>query len=142
MSTSKLSVAPYLYFYGQAEEAMEFYEKAVGARRLMMVRFKEAPPGSCPSLPPGWENKVMHARLLIGDANVMISDGSGAKKPFDGFSLSLNVSSPAEAEKLFEGLKDGGQVTMPMSKTFFSPAFAMVKDRFGLHWMIYAEQGS
>ena len=101
----------------------------------MLMRFKDNPePGNCA---PGAENKVMHARIRIGDTTLMASDGRCEGKPtFQGFSLSLSVPNEVEAERLFAGVADGGQVQMPLTKTFFSPRFGMVADRFGVSWMI------
>jgi PhnB protein len=136
MTTTKDNhVDPYIFFDGRCEEAIEFYRKAVGAEVTMLVRFKDSPD---PNMrPPGAENKVMHARFRIGDATVMASDGEcGGKPNFQGFSLSLTVPNEAEADRAFAALSDGGQVQLPLTKTFFSPRFGMVTDRFGVGWMI------
>jgi PhnB protein len=105
----------------------------------MMMRFKESPEPHPPGmLPPGAENKVMHASLRIGDAMVLASDGMcGGQSNFQGFSLSLTVRDEAEADRVFAALADGGEVRMPLAKTFFSPRFGMVADRFGVSWMVY-----
>jgi PhnB protein len=134
-------IQPYLSFDGRCEEAIEFYRKALGAEVTMLVRFKDTPPSAGPNMtPPGAENKVMHARIAIGKTTVLASDGqcTGQAK-FHGFSLSLTAANPAEAAKLFAALSDGGQVQMPLGKTFFSPSFGMVTDRFGVPWMLYVE---
>jgi PhnB protein len=130
------TVQPYLFFAGRAEEAVEFYRKVLGAEVTALVRFKDNPdPGMCA---PGAEDKVMHASLRIGETTVLASDGRCEGKPsFEGFSLSLTVANEAEADRLFGALADGGQVQMPLTKTFFSPRFGMVHDRFGVSWMIY-----
>jgi PhnB protein len=132
-----MKIEPYLFFDGRAEEAIEFYKKAVGAKVTALMRFSDNPDtAGCPP-PPGSENKIMHANLLIGDSVVMASDGEcKGKSKFDGFGLSLSAANPDEANKLFKALADGGQVVMPMTKTFFSPAFGMVQDRFGVTWMV------
>lgn len=133
-----MQIQPYLFFDGRCEEAIEFYRRAVGAEVSMLMRFKESPDPPPPGMiPPGSENKVMHAALRIGDATVMASDGhcQGQAK-FQGFSLSLNVPNAAEAEQRFNALADGGKVTMPLGKTFWSPSFGMVTDRFGVGWMV------
>jgi PhnB protein len=89
-------------------------------------------------VPPGSEDKVMHARLRIGDAVVLASDGRCEGKPqFQGFALSLSAASDAEAESMFTSLSDGGMVQMPLTQTFFSSRFGMVADRFGVSWMVY-----
>jgi PhnB protein len=133
-----MQVQPYLNFDGRAEEAIEFYRKAIGAELLMLMRFKE-----CPDAPkghaitPGTENKVMHSCLRIGDSQVMLSDGyCQGKTSFQGVSLSLSVANEAEADRKFAALADGGNVQLPLSKTFFSPRFGMVADRFGVSWMV------
>ncbi len=133
-----MQVQPYLFFEGRCEEAVEFYKKALGAKVEMLMRYKDAPepppPGMCP---PGTENKVMHATLKIGEATVMASDGRMQEKAdFKGFSLSLDFKTPEQAERAFHALGEGGQVTMPLSKTFFAKSFGMVADRFGVHWMV------
>jgi PhnB protein len=133
-----MHIQPYLFFDGRCEEAIEFYKRTVGAKVEMLMRFSDNPeppqPGMCP---PGSENKVMHACIRIGDTAVMASDGRCMGKPsFQGFSLSLTVKDAAEADRLYAALGDGGQVQMPLAKTFFSPRFGMVGDRFGVSWMI------
>ncbi len=133
-----MAIEPYLFFNGRCEEAVEFYKKALGAEVLMMMRFKESPEPHPPGmLPPGSESKIMHACIRIGDASVMASDGRcTGQTDFQGFSLSLTVANEAEAEKKFAALADGGQVQMPLGKTFWSPCFGMVADRFGVGWMV------
>jgi PhnB protein len=140
MSTPKINpiVQTYLYFDGRCEEAIEFYRRALGAEVDMLMRFKDSPephqPGMCA---PGSENKVMHATIRIGETSLMASDGHcGGKAAFQGFSLSLVVRTEAEADQLFTALADGGKVQMPLAKTFFSPRFGMVADRFGVCWMV------
>jgi PhnB protein len=137
-----MQVQSYLFFDGRAEEAIEFYRKALGAEVTMLMRFKDSPEPAKPGMvPPGSDNKVMHASLRIGDATVMASDGRCQGKPsFSGFALSLTAKSEAEADRLFAALGDGGQVQMPLTKTFFSPRFGMVADRFGVSWMILVAQ--
>lgn len=144
MSAAKSNpvLQPYLFFDGRCEEAIEFYRKTLGAEVQMLMRFKEAPdPQAAGGCAPGSENKVMHASVKIGDATVLMSDGRCQGKPsFEGFALSLTISEVAEAERLFAALSKGGQVQMPMSKTFFSPAFGMVSDAIGVTWMVYVAQ--
>ncbi|MGD0093831.1 MAG: VOC family protein [Planctomycetota bacterium] len=140
MSTKKNNpvVQAYLFFDGRCEEAIEFYRRALGAEVEMMIRFKDSPEPPKPGMhPPGSDNKVMYASLCIGKTSVMASDGRCTGKPsFQGFSLSLTVSTEAEAKPLFAALADGGKVQAPLAKTFFSPRFGMVTDRFGVLWMI------
>jgi len=138
-----MQVQPYLFFDGRAEEAIEFYKKALGAEVNMLMRWKDMPekPKDPGMVPPGSENKIMHASLRIGEATVMASDGQCKGKPsFQGFALTLNAANEAEADRLFGALSDGGQVQMPLGKTFFSPRFGMVADRFGVSWMVIVPQ--
>jgi PhnB protein len=133
-----MRVEPYLFFNGRCEEAVEFYKKALGAKVAMLMRFKDSPEPHAPGmLPPGSENKVMHVSFRVGDTTVMASDGfCKGQTEFQGLSLSLTVSNEAEADRVFAALADGGQVQMPLNKTFWSPRFGMVTDRFGLGWMV------
>lgn len=137
-----MQVQPYLFFEGRAEEAIEFYQKALGAEVQMLMRFKDSPEPHAPGMiPPGAENKVMHASFRIGNTTVMGSDGRcGGKANFQGFALSLDARDDAEAERLFNALGDGGQIQMPLAKTFFSSHFGMVTDRFGVLWMVIVAQ--
>jgi PhnB protein len=132
-------IQPYLFFDGRCEEASEFYRRTVGAEVTMLMRYKDSPDPPPPGMiPPGSENKVMHMSMRIGDSTVLASDGNCAGKPdFQGFSLSLTVRDDAEAERMFAALADGGQVRMPLGKTFFSSRFGMLADRFGVGWMVY-----
>lgn len=130
-----MHVQPYLFFDGRCEEALDFYKRTLGAEVTMLMRFKESPEPT--QMPPGAEDKVMHSSFKIGDTVVMASDGHCSGKPtFQGISLSFTVDSEAEAERVFGALGEGGKVQMPLSKTFFSPRFGMVADRFGVSWMV------
>ena len=133
-----MKVQPYLFFDGRCEEAVEFYRKVLGAEVEMLMRFKDSPEPHPPGMiPAGAENKIMHMSLRIGETTVMASDGKCLGRPnFQGCSLSLNAANDAEAERLFAALGAGGQVQMPMAKTFFSSRFGMVADRFGVAWMV------
>lgn len=134
-----MRIEPYLFFNGRCEEALSFYQAALGATIGMMMRFKDSPePEACPAQ-PGWENKIMHANLLIGDSNLMASDGMGNEAPISGISLSIAADSVEQAERLFAALAEGGQVSMPLQKTFWAQAFGMLTDRFGVAWMINCE---
>jgi PhnB protein len=139
-----MQAQPYLFFDGRCEEAIEFYQSALGAKVEMLLRFNESPEPPPPGMmPPGSENKVMHSCLRIGDTAIMASDGRCQGKPsFSGFSLSLTARDEAEADRLFGALADGGEVQMPLGKTFFSPRFGMVADRFGVSWMIVVDEAS
>ena len=135
-----MHVQSYLFFDGRCEEAVEFYKKTLGAQVETMMRFKENPEPQPGMAPPGSDEKIMHACFKIGETRVMASDGHCKGKPqFDGFSLSINAKDAAEADRLFGALGEGGQVRMPMSKTFFSPRFGMVADKFGVGWMVIVE---
>ena len=135
-------VQPYLFFDGRCEEALDFYKSALGAKVEMMMRFKDSPePVPAGMCAPGSENKVMHAAFHIGDTLVMASDGmAGGKPEFKGFSLSVTAANEAEADKLFGALGKGGKVVMPLGKTFYSPRFGMVTDKFGVGWMVIVPQ--
>jgi len=130
-------VHPYLFFSGCCEEAIEFYHVSIGARVEMIMRFKEAPEPPPPDmLAAGYEDKIMHASFFIGSCMIMASDGCGDKENFSGFTLSLTVETEEEADQKFAALAEGGEVTMPLGKTFWSPRFGMLKDKFGIAWMI------
>jgi PhnB protein len=139
-----MQVQPYLMFDGRCEEALEFYRNAVGAQITSLMRFKEMPEPKSPEMcPPSSAEKVMHSSFTIGATTLMASDGNNTGKPvFQGISLSLLAADEAEAKRLFNALGDGGQVQMPLAKTFFSPAFGMVADRFGVSWMVVVMQQS
>ncbi len=133
-----MQVQPYLFFEGRCEEALEYYRTALGAEVTMLMRFKESPePMPAGMCPPGSDDKVMHASFRIGETTLMASDGRAAGSPvFQGFSLSLAAANDAEAQRLFSALGQGGQVQMPLSKTFYASSFGMVADRFGVSWMV------
>ncbi len=134
----KLTIEPYLFFGGRCEEALEFYENILEAKRVMLMRFDEMP-DSPPEgmIAPGWGNKVMHSSVFIGDSVVMMSDGCGTDKvKFDGFRLSIAPENEEKAKEIFEALSVGGTVEMPLGKTFWSPCYGMLTDKFGLGWMI------
>jgi PhnB protein len=133
-----MKIEPYLFFDGRTDEALAFYKEAIGAEVTMLTRYKDSPDPTPPGmLPPGSENRVMHASMKIGDSVVMASDGScGGKPAFQGFSLTATVKTEAEADRAFAALSAGGQVTMPLGKTFFAPRFGMCADKFGVGWMV------
>lgn len=138
--TNSTLISPYLFFEGRCEEALKFYQKAVGAKILFVMRYKESPDQSnCPS---GSGEKIMHLSFQVGQTVILASDGRcSGKANFQGFSLSLTVADVALSEKYFKALSEGGQVQMPLTKTFFSPSFGMVADRFGVTWMVYVQGG-
>lgn len=133
-----MTIQPYLFFAGRADEAIAFYQKVFGAELQMILRFKDSPdPVPEGKIAQGWEDKVMHSSLKIGESIVLASDGCGPDDAgFKGFGLSYAAKDAVEADRVFAALADGGQAMMPMGKTFFSPRFGMVEDRFGVHWMV------
>lgn len=133
-------IQPYLFFGGRCAEALEFYGKAVGAVVEMVMRYKDSPEPQPPGmLAPGFEEKVMHASFRIGKSVLMASDGCDETAKFDGFSLSLAVATEEAAERVFAALSEGGEVKMQLTKTFWSPRFGMLTDRFGMGWMVSVE---
>jgi PhnB protein len=133
-----MELQPYVFFDGRCEEAIDFYKRALGAQVEMLMRFRDSPDKEArPTSDPAMADKVMHASLRIGSTMLLASDGRCQGKPdFRGFALSLTVQSEAEADRFFNALADGGQVQMPLAKTFWSPRFGMVSDRFGVWWMV------
>ena len=133
-----MKVQPYLNFEGRCEEALEFYKKAVGAKVDMMMRCKDAPEPS--QISPGLENKILHSSFTIGSSMIMATDGYNKNNAnFEGISLALSATNEGEAKRLFDALAEGGEVRMPLTKTFFSPAFGMLADKFGVPWMVVVE---
>lgn len=134
---SNTTLEPYLFFGGRCEEAIQFYGSVLGAKVEMMMRFNESPQPMPPgSIPTGFEKKIMHASVTIGGKRLMVSDGNEASAKFEGFSLSLSYKTEAEADKVFAALAQGGKIDMPLGKTFWSPKFGMLTDRFGVGWMV------
>ena len=130
-------VQPYLFFGGRCEEASEFYHKAIGAEIVTKLRFKDAPEPPPPGVPTPDPEKIMHMAIKVGDSTFMAADGcNGPAVGFQGVSMTISVSKPEEADKVFNALSEGGSIVMPMGPTFFSPRFGMVKDKFGLGWTI------
>ncbi len=137
VSLQAATVQPYLFFSGRCEEALAFYEQALGATVVMKMRFNESPdPVPDGMLQAGFENKIMHASFAIGKMTIMASDGCDDKSKFDGFRLALSVSDEAAADSAFNALAEGGKVDMPLMKTFWSPRYGMVTDKFGMGWMV------
>jgi PhnB protein len=134
-----MAIEPYLFFNGNCEQAIEFYKKAMGAEVVMLMRYQESPEPPPPGkIPAGWDNKIMHSTLRVGNATLMASDGCSEGPNFKGFSLSLTTANESEATRVFGALSEGGQVQMPLGKTFWSPCFGMITDRFGVGWMVSA----
>ncbi|RZL88050.1 MAG: VOC family protein [Variovorax sp.] len=136
-----MHVQPYLFFDGRCEEALEFYKAQIGANVTALMRWKECPEPASPEMcGPGSEDKVMHASFTIGESTILASDGRATDKPsFQGFSLTITAADEAEARRVFAALGEGGQVQMPLEKTFFSPCFGMLADRFGVGWMVIVD---
>jgi PhnB protein len=137
-----MQVQPYLMFGGRCEEAVNFYRGALGAEIEMLMRFREAPDKPPPGMvPDNWDDKVMHCAFKVGPTMVMATDGgcTEANQTHQGYSLALSVANEAEAKRMFAALSEGGQVTMPLGKTFFSASFGILTDRFGVSWMVVAE---
>jgi PhnB protein len=134
-----MQVQPYLFFDGRCDEALDFYKKAVGAKVETLMRWKDNPdPGGCTEAN---KDKVMHAAVKVGDTQVLASDGScEGKSEFKGFALTISAKTEAEADKMFGALSEGGKVQLPMTKTFFSPKFGMLADKFGVGWMIMVDR--
>lgn len=132
------TVTPYIFFGGRCDEALAYYQTGLGATVDLLMRHKESPVPSPPGmLAPGWEEKVMHVSFRVGGALVMASDGCSPEDgKATGFKLALGVATEAEATRAFAALADGGTVEMPLTKTFWSPLFGMVTDRFGIAWMV------
>jgi len=133
-----MQVQPYVFFDGRCAEALDFYKKAIGASVNMVMRWKDSPDQSMTT--PTNADKVMHAQFNVGETTIMASDGRNSGQPkFEGFALTIGVKTEAEADKLFSALGEGGSVTMPLGKTFFSPRFGILSDKFGVHWMILVQ---
>lgn len=137
LAMEKATVQPYLFFGGRCEEAIAFYKTALGAKVIMMMRFNESPEPTPPGmLAPGFESKVMHCSFQVGGMVLMASDGCDDKSRFDGFRLALSVPTEAAADHAFNALAESGKIDMPLVKTFWSPRYGMVTDRFGVAWMV------
>ncbi|MCW7538074.1 VOC family protein [Aquabacterium sp. A7-Y] len=129
---------PYLMFDGSCADAMRFYERTLGGTLDAMVTFGSAPPCGDGQLPAGLEHRIMHAHMLLQGRSLMASD-SMPGRPYEGmkgFALALSYPEVDEARRIFDALAEGGQVTMPMQKTFWAEAFGMLTDRFGTPWMV------
>ena len=136
-----MQLNPYLTFNGQCEAAFKFYEKCLGGKIEAMLTHEGTPAEQ--HVPPEWRKKILHARLTVGDQVLMASDAPPERyeKP-QGFSVSLNVNTPAEAERIFHALAENGKVQMPLEQTFWAVRFGMLVDRFGIPWMINCEQAA
>ncbi len=125
----------HLNFNGQCEEAFQFYSKVLGGKVLMMMPFEGSPMAD--EVPPAWRKKILHATIQVGDQIVMGADASPERyqKP-QGFSVSIDLADPAEAERIFQALSANAQVQMPLQETFWAQRFGMLTDRYGTPWMV------
>ena len=134
-----MKIQAYLSFGGRCEEALEFYKKSIGAEVTSLMRWKESPDAAMKP-PPGFEEKIMNAAFRIGETQLMADDGIGPKQAeFKGMSLVIEVADDAEAKRVFTALGEGGTVTMPLVKTFWSSSFGVLNDKFGVPWMVNVE---
>jgi PhnB protein len=133
---SETTLQPYLFFGGRCEEALNFYQQAIGAEIVMLSRFKDAPE-KMSGLPDCFDDKIMHASVRVGSSMFLASDGQcEGPANFEGFSMAINLAGEAEADRVFAALSEGGMVVMPMEKTFWAPKFGMLQDKFGVGWMV------
>ena len=123
-----MKIETYIFFTDQCAEAMHFYAKVLGGKIETMMTYGDSPAG--PHNPPEMAHKVIHARLVVGDAVLMASDGP------EGFAVSLQIGTVEEVDRIFNALVEGGTVTMPVGETFFSHRFGMLVDRFGTPWLL------
>ena len=131
-----MNVQAYLTFGGRCEEALEFYKKSLGAEVTGMMRWKDSPDAAMKP-PPGFENKIMNAAFRIGQTELMADDGMAEKAAeFKGMTLAIGVADDAEAKRVFSALGEGGKVSMPLMKTFWTSSFGMLTDKFGVPWMV------
>ena len=130
-----MQINPYLFFNGQCEAAFKFYAECLGGKIDAMMTHAGTPAEE--HVPAEWRNKIIHARLTVGDGVLMASDAppDHYKKP-QGFSVSIQIKDKAEAERIFNALAENGVVTMPFEKTFWAAGFGMCVDRFGIPWMV------
>jgi PhnB protein len=136
------AVQPYLFFRGRCEEAIEYYKDKLGAEVVMKLRFKDNPEKPGPDkVPPALDDRIMHAAIRIQGTEIMMSDGMRTGPlDFQCMSLSLSVPNEAEVDRIFHALAADGAVQMPLGKTFFSPRFGAVADKFGVSWMLIVPQ--
>ena len=134
-----MQLNPYLSFNGKCEEAFKYYEKVLGGKVAMMMKYEGSPMAD--QTPREWRDKVMHARLIVGDEVLMGSDAPPDRyEPMKGITVTLGVDEPSDAERIFGALAEGGTVQMPIQQTFWAARFGMLTDRFGTPWMINCEQ--
>ena len=134
-----MKVQAYVNFDGCCEAALEFYKKSIGAEVTSLMRWKESPDAAMKP-PPGYEEKIMNAAFRIGETDLMADDGMCEKTAeFKGMTLAIGVADDAEAKRVFTALGEGGNVTMPLAKTFWTSSFGMLTDKFGVPWMVNVE---
>jgi PhnB protein len=134
-----MQLNPYLLFNGQCEPAFNFYEKVLGGKIEALLPHEGTP--AAEHVPPEWRKKILHARLNLGDQVLMGSDAPPDRyEAMKGFSVTINVNDPREAERIFHALAENGTVRMPIEKTFWAERFGMLVDQFGTPWMINCEQ--
>jgi len=130
-----MQINPYLLFNGECEAAFKFYEQCLGGKIESMMTHAGTPAEA--HVPPEWRNKILHARLAVGQALLMGSDAPPDRyQEPKGFSVSLQIKDAGEADRIFHALEERGKVQMPIQKTFWATRFGMVVDRFGIPWMI------
>ena len=133
-----MQLNPYLLFKGNCEDAFKFYEKCLGGKIVTMMPHEGTP--AAEQVPANWREKIIHARMTVGDHVLMGSDVPPDRyAPMKGFGVSFAVDSPADAERIFKALSEKGTVGMPMQQTFFAVRFGMVVDQFGTPWMVTCE---
>lgn len=137
MAMQQATLNPYVFFSGHCEEALNYYRQHLGAKIDALIRFSDSPePIPEGTLPKGFENKVMHAEFTVGNVKIFTTDHGDPSSTLNGFSLALTVPTADDAHRVFNALADGGKATMPLSKTFWSPLYGQVTDKFGIAWMV------
>ena len=134
-----MQLSPYLLFKGDCEAAFKFYERVLGGKITAMMPHAGTPAES--QTPPEWRDKILHARMVVGDQVLMASDAPpGRQQEAGGFSLSISVTEPAEADRIFHALSEKGKVSMPIQETFWAHRFGMLVDQYGIPWMVNCEK--
>jgi len=131
------TITPYVFLSGNCEAAFKFYGETMGATVKAVMKYSDSP---CPApegmLPPGFEDKVMHGEMLIGNTTVFFSDGNDITTKPAGFMLAFSTADVEEAKRVFAGLSEGGNIHLPIGETFFSPCYGMLTDKYGVGWMV------
>ena len=135
-----MQLEPYLFFHGRCEEALNFYKKCLGGEIVFISRFADAPPEM--NVDASFRDQVMHASIVAGDVKFMASDGRPGPGPDgdDDIALSLATSDPAEGERVFNALSEGGRITIPLGQAFWGAKFGSLTDRFGVQWMVSVQE--